>query len=77
MYDENKDKNNILIVKEIKEKHRILTRKDYDYDAFDDEENINEIISFNYINPNAFIIKFIDLFVFILTFYNIIFLPLF
>ena len=53
--DENKDKNNILIAKEIKEKHRILTRKNYVYDSFDDEENINEIISFNYINPNAFI----------------------
>ena len=75
--DENKEKNNILIAKEIKEKHRILTRKGYVYDSFDDEENIDEIISFNYINPNAFIIKFIDLFVFILTFYNIIFLPLF
>ena len=77
MDDENKEKNNILIDKEIKEKHRILTRKNYVYDSFDDEENIDEIISFNYINPNAFIIKFIDLFVFILTFYNIIFLPLF
>ena len=44
---------------------------------FDDEENINEIISFNYINPNAFIIKFIDLFVFFFTFCNIIFIPLF
>ena len=68
MDDENKDKNNILIVKEIKEKHRILSRKNYVYDAFDDEENINEIISFNYINPNAFIIKFIYLFVFFLLF---------
>ena len=72
--DENKEKNNILIAKEIKEKHRILTRKGYVYDSFDDEENIDEIISFNYINPNAFIIKFIDLFVFILTFYNPLFL---
>ena len=58
------NKNNILIAKEIKEKHRILTRKNYVYDSFDDEENINQIISFKYINLNVFIIKFIDLFVF-------------
>ena len=71
MDDENKDKNNILIVKEIKEKHRILSRKDYVYDFFDDEENINEIISFNYINLMPLLLNlFIYLFFFI--FYNII-----
>ena len=43
MDDENKEKNNILIVKEIKEKHRILTRKDYVYDSFDDEEKLMKL----------------------------------
>ena len=66
MDDENKDKNNILIDKEIKEKHRILIRKDYVYDAFDDEENINEIISFNYINLMSLLL---NLFIYLFFFY--------
>ena len=59
-----------------KEKYRILTRKGYVYDSFDDEENIDEI-NYNFIHPESNIIFYFDLFVFIFAFYNLIYVPLF
>ena len=59
-----------------KEKYRILTRKGYVYDSFDDEENIDEI-NYNFIHPNSNIIMIIDCFVFFFTFYNLYYIPLF
>jgi len=60
-----------------KEKYRILTRKGYVYDSFDEEENLDEIEIYNNLNPDSFIIKFIDFLVFISVFYNLLYLPIF
>ena len=58
------------------EQFRILTRKGYVYDSFDDEENIDEI-NYNFIHPDSNLIQIIDFFVFIFTFYNLFYIPLF
>ena len=71
--DEIKQKND----KKENEKYRILTRKGYVYDSFDDEENLDKIMNFNYIHPNSLIIEIIDFFVVVFTFYNLIYIPLF
>ena len=60
-----------------KEKYRILTRKGYVYDSYDDEENLDERDIHNHLNPDSFIVIFIDFFVAICVLYNIIFIPLF
>ena len=70
----NEDLNNEII--DEKEKYRILTRKGYVYDSFDDEEIIDEI-NYNYIHPNSIIVRVIDFFVFVFTFYNLFYIPLF
>ena len=60
-----------------KEKYRILTRKGYVYDSYDDEENLDERDITNHLNPDSFTVKLIDFFVAICAFYNIIFIPFF
>ena len=60
-----------------KEKYRILTRKGYVYDSYDDEENLDERDINNHLNPDSFIVKLIDFFVAICVLYNIIFIPFF
>ena len=60
-----------------KERYRILTRKGYVYDSFDDEENNDEEISFNFIYPESNIIICFDLLDVIFNFYNLIFIPLY
>ena len=60
-----------------KEKYRILTRKGYVYDSFDDEKNIDQVRIFFYFNPQSYFIKFFDFFISIFTFYNLIYIPLF
>ena len=60
-----------------KEKYRILTRKGYVYDSFDEEENLDEIEIYKNLSPDSFIIKFIDFLVFISVFYNLLYLPIF
>ena len=64
-----------LIDENEKEKYRILTRKGYVYDSFDDEENIDEI-NYNFIHPDSNFILYFDFFVFIFAFYNLILLLL-
>ena len=77
LIDENGEiKEKKLDEKEI-EKYRILTRKGYVYDSFDDEENLDEMKNFNYIHPNSIILKILDFFVFIFTFYNLFYIPFF
>ena len=68
-------KTNITVNENEKEKYRILTRKGYVYDSFDDEENIDEI-NYNFIHPDSNFIFFFDFFVFIFAFYNLISIPL-
>ena len=70
-------KEEIKNVESSEEQFRILTRKGYVYDSYDDEENLDEIMNFNYIHPNSLIIEIIDFFVVIFTFYNLIYIPLF
>ena len=77
LIDENGEIKEKKINKKENEKYRILTRKGYVYDSFDDEENLDEIKNFNYIQPNSIILKIIDFFIFIFTFYNLFFIPLF
>ena len=62
---------------ESKEKYRILTRKRYVYDSFDDEEDNDEEISFNFIYPESKIILFLDFLDVIFNLYNLIFIPLY
>ncbi len=68
------------VVKELdeteKEKYRILTRKGYVYDSFDDEENIDCEDDYFYIHPDSFIVFITDLLVAIFSFYNLISIPL-
>ncbi len=67
------------VVKELdeteKEKYRILTRKGYVYDSFDDEENIDCEDDFFYIHPDSPMVLIIDLLVAIFAFYNLIAIP--
>ena len=59
-----------------KEKYRILTRKGYVYDSFDDEENIDCEDDYFYIHPDSPMVLIIDLLVAIFAFYNLIVIPL-
>ena len=77
LIDENGEIKEKKINKIEDEKYRILTRKGYVYDSFDDEENIDEVKNFIYIHPNSIILKIIDFLVFIFTFYNLFYIPLF
>ncbi len=72
----NNQKEKSIIDESLKEKFRILTRKGYVYDSYDDEENLDEI-NYNFIHPNSIYIRIIDFFVFIFTFYNLFYIPLF
>ena len=60
-----------------KEKYRILIRKGYVYDSFDEDESLDEIEIYNNLSPDSFVVKFIDFLVFISTFYNLVYLPIF
>jgi len=77
--DINLFKQDSTVVKELdateKEKYRILTRKGYVYDSFDDEENIDCEDDFFYIHPDSFIVLIIDVLVAIFSFYNLIAIP--
>ena len=59
-----------------KERYRILTRKGYVYDSFDDEENFDEKENTFYIEPDSSIVLILDFLVFIFSFYNLILIPL-
>ena len=72
----NDKKEKIIIDENFKEQFRILTRKGYVYDSYDDEENLDEI-DYNFIHPDSLFIRIIDFFVFIFTFYNLFYIPLF
>ena len=60
-----------------KEKYRILTRKGYVYDSFDEEESLDEMEIYSSLSPDSFIVKFIDFLVFVSAFYNLIYIPIF
>ena len=60
-----------------KEKYRILIRKGYVYDSFDEDESLDEMEIYNNLNPDSFIVKCKDFLVFISVFYNLVYLPIF
>ena len=60
-----------------KEKYRILTRKGYVYDSYDDEENFDEKDIHSHFVPESFFIIIFDFFVAICVLYNLISIPLF
>ncbi len=60
-----------------KEKYRILTRKGYVYDSFDDEEVFDEKDMNSHFVPESIFIKIFDFFVAIAVIYNLVTIPLF
>ena len=60
-----------------KEKYRILTRKGYVYDSFDDEEIFDEREIYSHIHPDSFFIIILDFFILISVLYNLVSIPLF
>ena len=77
------DKSNSLvsekeIVKIDKEKFRVLIHKKLVYDSLDDEELIEDVIIENfYLEPNSYFVIIIDAMVLVLTFWNMIYKPLY
>ena len=74
--NENSSDNNDNDNDDNKDKYRILTRKGYVYDSFDDEEDNDQEVSFNFLYPESKIILYFDFFDVIFSFYNLIFIPL-
>ena len=72
---ENNNKNNFTFNKE---DYRILRKKGYVYDSFDEEEILDEEIEiYHNFSPESKLIYFIDFMICIFVFYNLLYLPFF
>ena len=71
-----KKENKIKILQSKNDKYRILVRKKYLYDSFDDEEGNDEGLDF-YISPNSLWVKIFDIVIFLSSMFYFIFIPYF
>ena len=61
-----------------KEIYRVLSKKGYVYDSFDEEELLDEEIEiYHNLNPDSNIVNFKDFLIFLCVFYNLLYLPIF